>query len=135
MWYNIRAMKKIIGVAFIGVGVLVLLSALSGNNPLGAAITGQAYTATTTDSGEAGTHLQAKTARGCEVGSVVIASSSATSFVLWNATSTTDTASTTLATFEAGAVEGTYTFDVVCTRGLVIEAPAGFNGSFVTTYK
>lgn len=99
---------------------------------------GSEYNATTTTSTQANTHRLVKTTTispVCTIGSVVIASSSATAFTVWNATSTTDVASTTFATFEANAVEGTYAFDSTCTRGIVIAAPTGFNGSVVTTYR
>lgn len=103
----------------------------------GSVAEGQEYTATTTGNGQAGLHLLAKTTfngSSCGMGSVIVASSSATTFTVWNATSTTDVASTTITKLKAGIVEGTYTFDVSC-RGVVIEAPAGFNGFYTTTYR
>jgi len=69
------------------------------------------------------------------LGSVVIASSSAATLKLKNAASTTDIASTTIATIVAAADEGTYTFDVAVNRGLIIESSSGFNGDFVITYQ
>lgn len=69
------------------------------------------------------------------LGSVVIASSSPTTFTIWNATSTKDLASTTLVSFGAGQPEGTYTFDTILTRGLVIELPTGYDGDAVVTFR
>lgn len=69
------------------------------------------------------------------LGSVVIASSSATSLKLKNAASTTDIASTTIATIVAAADEGTFIFDLSASRGLIIESSSGFNGNFVITYQ
>ena len=98
--------------------------------------TGQEYTATTTDSGEAGRHLVARSSgAACALGSVTVASSSGTTFEVWNATSTTDIASTSLLRLKASVAEGTYTLGAACPRGLIIAAPTGFNGSYVTTYR
>jgi hypothetical protein len=69
------------------------------------------------------------------LGSVIIASSSAITMRIWNATSTTDSASTTVAIFKAAAGENTYTFDTVLTRGLVIAPASGFNGAYTITYR
>jgi len=92
------------------------------------------YFSTTTVSTSAGTHWLAR-GGSCTFGSVVVASSSATTLTLWNATSTTDSASTTIATLKAAISEGTFTFDTVCDRGLVVETPTGFNGVYVVTYR
>lgn len=70
------------------------------------------------------------------LGSVVIASSSPTTALpvkIWNATSTTDVSSTTLVYIPSASANGTYTYDVVLTRGLIVELPTGFNGSFNIT--
>lgn len=69
------------------------------------------------------------------LGSIVIASSSSKTLTIWNATSTIDTASTSVAVFKANTVEGTYTFDVSLPRGLIIQTPAGFDGSYTITYR
>ena len=69
------------------------------------------------------------------LGSVIVASSSAASMTIWNATSTTDVSSTTIAVFKASVGEGTYTFDVALTRGLIIALPAGSNGAYTITYR
>jgi len=69
------------------------------------------------------------------LGYVTIASSSAASFQLKNATSTTDIASTTIVSFPAAADEMTYSFDLAASRGLIIESSSGFNGQVVITYK
>lgn len=105
----------------------------------GSVITGQAYNATTTNSTSAGTFWQARSTSnvgGCELGSVVIASTTATAGItLKNATSTSDVSSSTIAAFPANAAAGTYTFDMACKRGLIIETPTGFNGQFVVTWR
>ena len=99
---------------------------------------GSEYNSTTTRSTSAGTHWQAKVASlgGCSLASVVIASSTnSTGFQLRDATSTTDVASTTIVQFKPSTVEGTYTFDLVCTRGLVVVTPTGFQGEYVITWR
>jgi len=104
------------------------------NNPLGSVAISGEYHATTTVATSAGTHWLARTGS-CTLGSVVVASSSATTLTLMNATSTTDIASTTITTLKAGISEGTYTYDTICTRGLVVETPADFNGSYTVTFR
>lgn len=69
------------------------------------------------------------------LGSVIIASSSGATIELWNATSTTDVASTSIVKFKASVAEGTYTFDLNFDRGLILRVPAGSSGDFVTTYR
>lgn len=105
----------------------------------GSVITGQAYNSTTSISTSAGSFWQARSTSnvgGCELGSVIIASSTAAStFRLWDATSTTDVASTSIVVFPTSAVAGTYTFDIVCKRGLIIDTPTGFNGVYVVTWR
>jgi len=98
---------------------------------------GSEYNYATTTSTQSGHKLVKSTTNTsvCTLGSVVIASSSASQFTIWNATSTTDVASSTITTFEANAAEGTYAFDVACTRGIVVAPATGFNGNVVTTYR
>lgn len=108
-----------------------------GDGGQGSVQVGNSYNSTTTDSIAQGVYQIKDTINSsfCVLGSVVIASSSATSFEIRNATSTTDVSSTTIATFEADAGEGTYTFDTACTRGIGIVVPSGFNGVFTTTFR
>jgi hypothetical protein len=113
----------------------------AGNNEgvaLGSVMQGGEYNATTTISTSAGTHWVARSVTSgssCTLGSIIVASSSATTFTIWNATSTTDVSSTTITTLKASVGEGTYTYDIVCSRGLVIETPASFDGSYTVTYR
>lgn len=104
---------------------------------LGSVSVSNEYNATTTNSTSANTHSLIKSSQ-CTVGSIVVASSSPSGqdVKIWNATTTrTDLSSTTLVTLRGGVSEGTYTFDIACTRGLVIETPASFNGSYVITWR
>lgn len=127
------------------VAVVLLLAAILGYVSFipqvasGSVITGQAYNSTTSISTSAGSFWQARSTSnvgGCELGSVVIASTTATAGItLKNATSTTDVSSTTIVAFPANAAAGTYTFDIACPRGLIVETPTGFSGQFVVTYR
>ena len=71
------------------------------------------------------------------LGSVVITNSTAGSFNLYDATSTNhnDYATTTLAKISASVAAGTYTFDSVFSRGLVIEFQATNVASGTVTWK
>lgn len=92
------------------------------------------YLATTTV-GMASVHNIVSANRVISLGSIVVASSSATTFKVWNATSTTDIASTSVFGMKASIGEGTYTFDAELPRGLIVEKPTGFNGDYVITYR
>lgn len=71
------------------------------------------------------------------LGSIIIASSTTGAIfrVYDNAVSTSSATSTRIVSFPASASAGTYTFDREIQRGIVVEAPAGFNGSYVVTYR
>jgi len=131
---------KTIYKVLIGLGIVVLAVVFLSNQKvektLGSVQDGQGYFSTTTVSLAAGTKAQLKTTGGM-LGSLIIASTTAglNNFILKDATSTTDISSTTLAVFGATPTVGTYTFDVVFTRGLVIEATGAISGSITTTYK
>jgi hypothetical protein len=67
---------------------------------------------------------------------VVIGVTSATTFELRNATSTTDIASTTLLSVAASpAIGSTMTVDASFDRGLAIVFPASFTGRYTITWK
>lgn len=114
--------------------LLAVAALLGGGSYLGSVTAGNEYTATTTASTFGGTHRQLKVGPGA-LGNVTIASTSAHSLTLWNATSTTDSASTTIVTFKASASDGTYTFDASFDRGLVVSAEAGYQGSAVVGWR
>lgn len=124
--------------ASIGLGAIVVLAVLvllmiRVSPVLGSVQDGSEYSYGTTTAAGLKSFKQATPA--CTLGSIVIASSSATAFTVKNASSTTDVSSTTIASFEANAAEGTYTFDVSCARGVAVDAPTGFNGYVITTYR
>ncbi len=108
----------------------------SSNTPsftAGGVDTGQEYNATSTVDMTARFGVL-KTSTGA-LGSVIVASSSATTFKVWNATSTTDVASTTPVQFVASPDNGTYIFDAVFDRGIIVETISGFDGSYTITWR
>jgi len=74
-------------------------------------------------------------ARPATLGSVVVVKATAQAFVIWDATSTTDIASTTIVTLPASIAAGTYTFDLQTKRGLKIVPATSFAGEYITTYR
>ena len=117
------------------IGVLVALVAILGGSTalnLGSVGVSDEYNATTTVG--MGTGVRSLiTNRPAVLGSIVIASSSPTAIRIWNATSTTDVASTTVVTIPGSAANGTYTYDAVFDRGLSVQLISGFNGSYNIT--
>lgn len=126
--------KYIIGVALLVVVAVVTVMWQMPTLVTGSVITGGEYLSTTTV-GMSG-HSVIAGNKQVTLGSVVVlASSSATTTVIWNATSTTDTASTTYATIPTSATAGTYTFDTRLLRGLVIDNGAGNTAEIVVTWR
>lgn len=99
----------------------------------GSVVVGNEYNATNTASMSAGM-VQLRTGQST-LGSVVVASSSGTTFQVWNATSTLDIASTTPVNFVAAPANGTYTFDATFERGIILELPTGYNGAYTVTWR
>lgn len=117
------------------IGLFALFGVSLGVNNLGSIQDGNAYSATTTGSFAVATSTMIKTGNGT-LGSVVIGTTSGTTFRLMDATSTTDIASSTLMSVAASPVIGsTMTFDVAFSRGLFIEFPASFVGRYTITYR
>ena len=115
---------------------LVLLGGSVGMNlnkekKLGSVALSNDYTATTTTSGTAAANYTIFSGSG-SLGSIVVASSSASTFTILDANGT---ATTTVATLKAAIGENTYTFDRALTNGLIITVPSGFNGQYITTYR
>jgi hypothetical protein len=125
------------------VGAVLTLLALFGINvgqqTLSGVSVGSEYNATTTRAMTGGVALAAPAFRTivsdsrATLGSVVIASTTAATIRLWNATSTTDSASTSIASFPASVAAGTYTFDSIADRGLIVELGTGFAGDYIIT--
>lgn len=67
------------------------------------------------------------------IGKVIIASSTASTFGVYEGTATST--GTLITTFVASAPEGEYTFDVASNQGFSLDLPATFDGSVVVTYK
>lgn len=74
------------------------------------------------------------------LGSVIVSSTTPAlpvtqSCLFKDATSTTDVSSTTAASFGYQTTAGTYTFDSILVRGLIVECGVGFNGTYTITYR
>lgn len=110
--------------------LVVLFFGSRDSNPvkLGSVQDGHAYTSTTTYNFRGAPTFQAvqvlKLGQGV-LGSVVITGAVAGAMTFYDATSTTDTGSTTITVFPASAGANTYTFDVAFTRGLIVGTSAG----------
>lgn len=132
-------MNKVLLVAiglFVG-GALVYVGVTAGRtvvNTLGMAY-GDENTATTTVDMTAGTEQPITYNRQTVLSKIVVASSSAGTLIVKNATSTTDVSSTTVTTLKASIGEGTYEFDAVLPRGLIVLPSATFDGDYVILYK
>lgn len=121
-------------------GVIVSLFALFGvyqTTNLGAA--NDTYTATTTSSAWAGLHIPLKYNSPAVLGSLCVASSTPATpltqtLTLWNATSTTDSASTTVAVIQTGFT-GCFGYGLSFPRGLIISAGTAFNGFYTIGYR
>lgn len=119
--------------------LLAIVAILGGVNyavspKLGSISDGGAYNSTTTPTIGANVRM-IKTGQGI-LGSVVIGVTSATTFELRNATSTTDIASTTIVSIAASpAIGSTMTVDASFDRGLGIVFPDSFTGRYTITYK
>lgn len=130
-------MNAITAALIVTAGLCVLSLAIynTERQSFGSVAVSNEYRATTSIASSAGTHYLASTLPNCTLGSIVVASTSETLFRIWDATSTTDVASTTLLTMDNSPAAGTYTFDLTCKRGIVVDTPASFTGVYVVTYR
>lgn len=122
--------------------------AFQSNLAMGSVTIGNEYHATTTTSGSASStsFYTARVGSGT-LGSVTISSSSPVTtyppLKIYDGTASVGTttgaaaASTTLLVQfgPQNQTHGTYTFDLIFKKGLLIETPAGFNGIFTITYR
>lgn len=69
------------------------------------------------------------------LGSVVITGAVAGPMRFMNATSTTDVSSTTIAVFPNSTAAGTYTFDLIAPRGLILESTSGLLPTTTITFR
>lgn len=128
---NLTFKQKVSGII---VAILALFGISTGTAMVGGVNQGQEYSySTTTGSFTVGTSTAIKIGQGA-LGSLNIGTVSAGIFKIKDATSPTDSASTTL--FEAsGSQTGSYQFDVNFNRGLFLEIPTTFVGRFTITYR
>lgn len=127
----------LIGLGLI-LGIITLLLAFGSpgvsTKSLGSVVQASEYQGTSTDS--TWNSAPNKNITAVTLGSVVITAATGNAgFELRDATSTTDIASTTIATFLPGAVGGTYTFDKNLFRGLGIRMTSGNIATTTITYR
>lgn len=132
-------------VTFVVIGVVMGFTVLVFNQPstpslvTGSVTVGNEYHSTTTDSTWNVTPYYKVLATGNgTLGSVVITLSSTARINLYDATSTvtnTEWATTTLAKFGASATSGTYTFDTIFRKGLLVEVFPGAIASTTITWR
>jgi len=132
-----KSINKLLWVSSITLAVVVLVGVMTvwpiSNVKIGSVTQGNdyKYASSTTDTGMK--RLVAN--KPATLGSVIVASTTNATFTIWNATSTTDTASNTVASFPALVGAGTYTFDITVPRGLIIKPGVGFLGQYIVTYR
>lgn len=119
--------------AFVAVGVFSVFKSPVSQN-FGSVAVGGEYQSTTTSTGFTNySVLQNRSTSGsCTLGSVIITGAAAGTFTIYDATSTvTNTLwpTTTIASFPTNAAVGTYTFDVACRQGILVD----FKGTLGTT--
>lgn len=128
--------------------VVAVVGFSAGQTRLGSVATPESYYSTTTVAGMASTTGGWKVCSGyCVLGSIVVDQPGSAGWVrVWDATSTATSSyrgQTTTGTYGrelgqitgASDVGGTYTYDVVATKGLVIEVSSTYDGHYVVTYK
>lgn len=124
-------MKKII-IALLSAIIVALGGYQVGN--LGGSGVGE-YFATSTTAMTAGNHVTIVSNQGAKLGTIVVASSTSGTLRVRNATSTTDSASTTVALFGASPTSGTYDFNIYLDRGLIVELSSGFVGAYTINFR
>ena len=133
--------KQLIGLSIVIAGLFIAVALILRPEPnqtlapLGSVSVGSEYNATTTADMTAGAFATIISDAQATLGSIVVASSSAGTLQVWNATSTTDVSSTTVTTLKASIGEGTYTFDLNLSRGLIVLPGSGFDGDYVITFR
>ena len=122
-WYSLITMVLVL---LIGVGLF-----LSKTSPesIGSVASGGEYHATTTAANTAVANYTISTGKGT-LGSIIVASSSGSTFTVLDANGT---ATTTIVTLKASTAEGTFTFDRLLSYGLIITVRSVFNGLYITT--
>jgi len=124
---------KILGIAIVAI-VLVFIGSKTTNEGLGSIQGDGGYSATTT-SASFNNRLAVVKKGPTLLGSVTITGANNAVMTIKDATSTTDTASTTVVVIAANTISGTYTFDAQLTRGLGIDTPGTWSSGYTVTFK
>lgn len=123
-----KYLLSVIGGMIMGSALALLLA--SNAQVVGSVMPSGEYKATTTSATATGNYVILEDAG--TLGSIIIASSSASTFTVLDADGT---ATRTVATLKAGATEGVFTFDTSLYNGLILQIPSGFVGQYITTYR
>lgn len=133
-----KSLSWIIGVALVVVIAIFLGRTTSNPVSQGSVSQGSEYNATSTYRANGVPQFPntqvIKTFAGT-LGSVVITGAVAGTIRLYDATSTTDVSSTTLAIFPSSTAAGTYTFDVGFSRGLIVGTTVGLAPTTTITWR
>lgn len=130
--------------AFLAIALILgIIFSQRPDQAIGSVVRTGEYQATTTNSMTGDAILAARTMRLIQtgqstLGSIVVSSTSPSTVApvrVWNATSTTDIASTSVVLMPTASANGTYTYDISLTRGLIIELPGGYNGAYTVTFR
>lgn len=135
MSINTKTIATLISI-IIGLVAVILIVNKSPLPSVGSVTRGGEYQATSTyPVGAAALYSTLISNTNGTLGSIIVSSTTVGTLKVKNATSTSDVASTTIATFGASPANGTYTFDAIITRGLIIELSPGFTGGYTITYR
>lgn len=131
-------MKKIITIISGVLIALVVFVGFGGQNKapvsLGSIGSGEGYYSTTTGNWAVGSSTQLRVGQGI-FGSIIISSTTVGTIIVRDATTTLDLSSSTLARFIASPTVGTYVFDSVFTKGLILDLSGNFQGAYTITFK
>lgn len=144
--------NKRTGIPFYIAGVFILAVAFglgfyfSGEKPLGSVMRGGEMHATSTANMSGTTYkaaefnqlIQTAEYSSVTLGSIIIASTTANSMSIYNATSTDAIVNgdgTLITTMVSSTPQGTYTFDIALDEGLVVQLQAGFGGGYIITHR
>lgn len=127
--------KYIIGVIVIIILAIVLIQKVMPEQSLGSATYSDSYKNITSSNASTTNPTEVRGGAGV-LSSIIVASSSAVAIKIYDGgTNATSSGGTLIATIKASVSEQTFPFDIDVIKGIVIDVPAGFNGSYTVTYK
>lgn len=127
-------MKKLSLIALVSLVAIcgIVFWATNGDSVVGSGYETYSFTNITSTNASATSPVLIRGGAGT-LGSVIVASSSGSFLRVYDGTATTS--GTLIATFKASVGEQAFPLDVSVTKGIVLDVPATFNGSYTITYK